>query len=106
MIDCSTPNVVYCILCECDNVADYVGSTINMKRRWSKHKNDIRSSNWTACGLTSHFGRHHRGDMEEAISKLQVTLVDCVEEINHLNRKEDNWMCNLGTLFVGLNTRN
>ena len=67
---------MYYILCECDNEADYVGSAKNKKRRWSKHKNDIRSSNWTACGLTSHFGRHHRGDMEEAISKLKVTLVD------------------------------
>ena len=98
--------MVYYILCECDNVADYVGSTKNMKRRWSKHKNDISSSNWTACGLTSHFGRHHRGDMEEAIRKFQVALVDSVEEVKHLKRNEDNWMCNLGTLFVGLNTRN
>jgi hypothetical protein len=44
--------------------------------------------------------------MEEAISKLQVTLVDSVEEVKHLKRNEDNWKCNLGTLFVGLNTRN
>ena len=29
-----------------------------------------------------------------------------VEEVKHLKRNEDNWMCNLGTLFVGLNTRN
>ena len=105
-IDCSTPNIVYYILCDCGNVADYVGSTKDMKRRWSKHKYDIRNSNWTACGLTSHFGRHHRGDMEEAIGNLKVTLVDSVEEIKNLKRKEDNWMSNLGTLFVGLNTWN
>ena len=51
-------------------------------------------------------GQPFGGDMDEAISKLQATLVDCVKDINHLKRKEDNWMCNLGTLFVGLNTRN
>ena len=45
-------------------------------------------------------------DMEEAIINLNVTLVDSVEEIKHLRSKEDHWMCNFGTLFVGLNTRN
>jgi hypothetical protein len=70
-MDCSTSNVVYYILCGCVNEADYVGST---KRCLSKHKHDIRNSNWTACGLTSHFGRHHRGNMEEAVRNLKVTL--------------------------------
>ena len=105
-IDCSTPNVVYYILCECGHAADYIGSTKDMKARWSKHKYDIRNENWTACGLTSHFGHYHRGDMEVAISKLKITLVDCVQKVEHLKKKEDSWMCNLGTLFVGLNTRN
>ena len=45
-------------------------------------------------------------DLEEAISNLQVSMVDSVKEIKHLKRIEDIWKCNLGTLFVGLNTRN
>ena len=47
-----------------------------MKSRWSRHKGDIRSGNWTACGLTRHFGENHQGDMEEAISALEVVLLD------------------------------
>jgi hypothetical protein len=44
--------------------------------------------------------------MEEAISSLRVTLVDSVRKEKDLKIREDSWMCNLGTLFVGLNSRN
>ena len=77
-----------------------------MKRRWSKHKFDIRNENWTACGLAAHFGQFHRGDREEAIRNLEVTLLDSVVNERDLKRREDTWICNLGTLFVGANTRN
>ena len=105
-IDCSTPNVVYYILCPCRNSADYVGSTKNMKSRWSKHKYDMRNSNWTVCGMSRHFGQHHREDMEVAISALQVVIVDGCDREEELKQTEDRWMCNLGTLFVGLNSHN
>ena len=105
-LDCSTPNLVYYILCNCNNPADYVGSTKNMKSRWSRHKGDIRSGNWTACGLTRHFGENHQGDMEEAISALEVVLLDSCEVEKDLKKLEDTWMCNLGTLFTGLNSHN
>ena len=105
-VDCSTKNVVYYILCSCGHPLDYVGSTKDMKARWSKHKWDIRNENWTACGLTTHFGQYHRGDQEEAISNLKVTLLDSVSEVKNLKKKENQWMCNIGTLFVGGNTRN
>ena len=85
-----------------------MGSTTNMKRRWSKHKYDIRHDNWTACGLARHYGNYHRQDRETFISKLEVTLVDGCEEEKDLKRLEDRWICNLGTLFGGggLNRRN
>ena len=79
IIDCNSKSVIYYILCPCGNIADYVGSTGNMKRRWSKHKHDIRNSNWTACGLTRHFGDHHTGGIEAALSLLQVVLLDQCE---------------------------
>ena len=62
-VTCSSQNVVYYILCSSGNPSDYVGSTYNMKRRWSKHKSDIRLKNWTACGLSSHFAMYHKGDI-------------------------------------------
>ena len=105
-LNCSSPNVVYYILCSCGHTTDYVGCTKDMKRRWSKHKYDIRNENWTACGLAAHFGQHHRGDQEEAIRNLEVTLLDSVVDERDLKRREDTWICNLGTLFVGANTRN
>ena len=41
-LDCATPNVVYHIRCTCVAGASYVGSTNNMKARWSGHKRDIQ----------------------------------------------------------------
>ena len=105
-LNCSSTNVIYYILCPCASPGDYIGSTKNMKARWSKHKQDIRKSNWTACGLTRHFGQHHTGDIEAAIAGLQVVLVDRSAEEVDLKKKEDRWMVNLGTLFVGLNSHN
>ena len=58
------------------------------------------------CGLTRHFGQYHTGDLEAAISALQVVLLDCCEQEEDLKSVEDRWMCDLGTLFVGLNKHN
>jgi hypothetical protein len=43
---------------------------------------------------------------EEAIRNLEVALLDSVVNERDLKRREDTWICNLGTLFVGANTRN
>ena len=80
------------------------GSTKDMKQRWSKHKGDIRNSNWTACGLTRHFGEHHTNNIEEAIRNLKVTLVDCSENEENLKLLEDRWILKMGTLFTGPNS--
>ena len=105
-INCSTPNVVYHIYCPCQPSSVYVGSTVNMKTRWSQHKRDIRNHRWTACGLTKHFGQNHRDDMEDAIANLRVTLVDCCELEPDLKRCEDGWILKMGTVFNGLNNKN
>ena len=63
-----------------------MGSTVDMKGRWSTHKSDIRHANWTACGLTRHFGQCHRLDIEVNITRLEVTLLDSCEEENKLKR--------------------
>ena len=75
-VSCSSRDPVYYILCPCGHMSDYVGSTNDMKARWSGHKSDIRHGRWTACGLTRHFGQHHQADRDEAISNLRVTLLD------------------------------
>ena len=80
-----------------------------MKRRWSKHKLDCRKENYN-CGLTRHFEQNHKGDMEAAISNLQITMLDHLvgpyrEE--KLLQIEKDWILNMGTFGpTGLNTRN
>ena len=85
---------------------DYVWSTVNMKARWSKLEGDVRHGNWTACGLTAHFGQHHSNDLEEALGILKISLVDCVQEEKYLKKTEDYCILNLGTIFVRLNSNN
>ena len=102
-LECSTPNVVYHIRCVYVAGGSYVGSTVDMRERGSKHKYDIRHANWTACGLARHFGQCHRRDLEANINKLEVTLVDCCLEEKDLKKLEDKWMCNFQG---GLNKRN
>ena len=125
---CSTPYLVYHILCPYGGAVggagaaggveegagggqsrDYVGSAYSIKRRWSKHKSDIRKHIWTACGLTRHFERFHQGDMEVAISNLQVTLLDHLEgpfTEEGLRDLEQGWMYKLGTFQnTGCNSR-
>ena len=53
------------------------------------HKSDIRGGHLTKCGLTAHFGQYHRGDMEQAISGIKVTLVDSVAKEKDLKRRKD-----------------
>jgi hypothetical protein len=102
--------MIYHILCPCGTPMDYVGSALNVKRRWSKHKTDIRKGYWDNCGLTKHFQHHHQGDIEAALNNLQITLVDHLmgpfsEE--KLLQLEKDWILNLGTFGpTGLNTRN
>ena len=97
-LNCSTPNVIYYILCPCNNSEDYVGSTKYMKSRWSKHNQDMRNSNCTACWLTTHFGQYHTGDMEAAIAGLKVVLLDSCEDEQRLKKTEDKWMCDLSVM--------
>ena len=107
---CNTPSTVYKIHCPCVHSVDYVGSAKNgMSRRYSKHKSDLRAKNWAACGLAKHFGHHHQAEMEEAISRLEVTLLDHLpgpfDEVRLLEL-EQAWMHKLGThTRVGCNSR-
>jgi hypothetical protein len=107
--DCATKHVVYRILCPCGHSVDYVGSADTMKRRWSKHMSDIRFGHWDACGLTDHFRRHHQGDLEAALSNLQVTILDHLKgpySEDRLRELEQGWMYKLGTYHrTGCNTR-
>ena len=107
-VACDSRDVVYYILCPCTNPTDYVGSTAEMRRRWSGHKSDMRQGRWEACGLTRHFAEHHQANLEEAISHLQVVLLDRIvgpHSEDRLVELEQRWMHRLGTTEVGCNSR-
>ena len=65
---------------------------------------------WANCGLTEHFGQHHRDEMEVAIADLKVTLLDHLTgnyREERLLQLEKDWIIRLGTFGpTGLNTRN
>jgi hypothetical protein len=55
------------------------------------------------------YPRGHGGPLEVAISNLKVTLLGHLVgdfQDKKLKKIEDKWMVNMGTLFVGANTRN
>ena len=56
--------------------------------------------------MTRHFAQNQRGDLEAAIGALQVVLVDSFDTKANLEKTDDRWMCNLGTLFLRLNSHN
>ena len=66
-----------------------MGSTVDMRKRWARHKSDIRHDNWTASGIARHFGQCHRADRELYIGKLEVTLLDSCREEKDLKKLED-----------------
>ena len=93
---CSTPSTVYRIHCSCPHLVEYVGSAKNrMSRIYSKHKSDLRARYWAACGLARHFGHHPQEEMEEAIARLEVTLLDHLPgpfNQEKVLEKEQEWM--------------
>ena len=44
--------------------------------------------------------------MEAASAGLQVVFLDSWEDEQGLKKTEDKWMCDIGTLFTGLNSHN
>ena len=108
-VDCLTTNAVYYIFCPCAHPSDYVGSAQHgMRDRWNKHRSDIRNRRWTVCGVARHFGDHHQDNMEEALKKVEVTVLDRSKNLEDLKSLEDRWMCDLGTVLghQGLNRKN
>ena len=103
----------------------YVGSTVDMYGRWSKHKSDCNGAK-TSSGLSSHFAHGCPGDTGRDKTNLLVTLVDYldvteqgVREAGHgglgclcqlckkLKNLEDSWIMKLGCFYHpgGLNKR-
>ena len=70
-----------------------------MRDRWNKHRADIRNGRRTACGLARHFGDHQQNEIEEALKRVEVTVLDRSRSLEDLKSLEDRWMCDLGTVL-------
>ena len=102
-ITCSSPNTVYVVMCEVHNEWS-VGSTTDLKARWRNHKSDAKLKKATKCGVADHVTKfkHHE---DPQLGFLTIVAVEAVKEKTDLIVLENYWMCNLGTISKGMNTR-
>ena len=99
-ITCLRPNTVYVVMCEVHNEW-YVGSTTDVKAGWRNHKPDAKLKKATKCGVADHVTKFkHPEDPQPGF----FTIVE-VKENKDLIVRENYRMCNLGTIFKGMNTR-
>ena len=112
-LTCSSPNLIYLIICNEDDHRDYawyVGSAGDMKIRWRNHKSDFLLGKCSKSGLAGHsIHPHPRSEKFKPIQYLQVILLESVGEKatdKKLLDRELWWQTNIGTLFFGLNKRN
>ena len=102
-ITCSSPNTVYVIMCEVHNEW-YVGSTTDLKAHWRNHKSDTKLKKVTKCGVADHVKKFKHPE-DPQLGFLTIMAVEAVKEKKDLIVWENYWMCNLGTIFKGMNTR-
>lgn len=103
-LTCTTPNVVYVLRCSLHPDEWYVGSTVDLKRRWANHKSDTNLGKVNKCMVASHVrGNAHPKDKN--LPFLSICPIESVREEDKLLQRELFWQANLGTLTIGLNRR-
>ena len=100
---CTTPNTVYVEMCTAHNDW-YVGSTTDLRARWRNHKSDAKLRKATKCGVVDHVTRFPHPD-DPQLDFLTIVAVEAVREKRNLIVREYYWLCNLGTIFKGMNSR-
>jgi len=108
-ICCSNKNIVYLIYCGHSDHKDsswYVGSAVDMKKRWRNHRSDFINMKTTKSGLAQHSAlQHPMVEKFKPITFLKVIFLENVQKEEKLLSRELWWQYNLGTLQVGLNKR-
>ena len=103
-IECTTPNVIYILECKIHPHFQYVGSSMDIKKRWANHKSDAKNGKINKCLTAKHVAEHdHPQDKE--MSFLTITPIEIVKNINRMMDRELYWQANLGTFFTGGNLR-
>ena len=91
-------------MCEVHNEW-YVGSTTDLKARWRHPKPDAKLKKATKCGVADHVTKFQHPEAPQ-FGFLTIVAIEAVKEKRDLIVRENYWMCNLGTIFKGMNTRN
>ena len=105
-LDCNVRNVIYLITCNsCQK--QYVGSTTNLKTRFTNYKSNIKLVN-KSCSCVQHFGKVHNWSNFRIQPIEKVYLQDDMqssEKEKKLLARERFWMAELRTIYYGLNDR-
>ena len=104
-LSCSTPNVIYLIECKLHPDFLYVGSTINLKKRWANHKSDCKNGKTQKCWVSNHVNNIKTHDTAGDLSFLKIIPIEHVSNEERLLEREIYWQANLGTFFTGGNVR-
>ena len=75
-----------------------------MKARWRNHKSDAKLKKATKCGVADHVTKFKHPEYPQ-LRFLIIVAVEAVKEKKDLIVRENYWMCNLDTIFKGMNTR-
>jgi len=111
-LTCSSPNMIYLIICnhaDHDTFAWYIGSTMDMKKRWANHRSDFLNHRLNKCRLAGHAVHPHPSvEKHQPIPFLKIILLESLSgkpTEGRLLERELFWQTNIGTLFFGLNKR-
>ena len=101
---CTTPtSFMYVVTCTIHNSL-YVGSTTDFLARWRNHKSVAKLRKATKCGMADHVTRCPHPD-DPQLGFLMIVAVTGGREKIQLIVRENYRLCNLGTIFKGMNSR-
>ena len=105
-LTCTTPNLVYLLTCKLHpDEGWYIGSCKDLKARWRNHKSDCKRKLTKKCSVAYHCSQTPH-PLEGNLDFLQIVAIDSAQSEEQLRRLEAYYIGNIGTLFVGLNSRN
>eukprot|EP01083_Nonionella_stella_P092234 258124_1 len=112
--NCNSTYVIYMLFCSVCGVQS-IGSTVNIKSRFSSHKSDILWYKGDGCNMVEHFNiQSDCRNTTNNLTNLRIMIIDGIDPARHgendqildglLNRLEIEWQSRLLTHIRGLNS--
>ncbi|KAL8597565.1 hypothetical protein ACOMHN_001496 [Nucella lapillus] len=84
-LHCKIPNVIYCITCRHHQDFLYIGSSVNLRHRWSNHKSDCKLRKGHKCHVAQHFlDKQHPVDPQ--FTCLRIFAIEAVHKKENLEQ--------------------